>query len=189
MESRSGTNWVEDVTQPVTISTALWYQIELYWKEGNIDGEVRILVNEVPKYERTNRDTDNFGGCTAVQIGMPVTYAITASTVYADSIVISSEYIGDRVYVWNEWYTTNEINDQFMVLWDTTSNTFTAIGNTTEGKPIFAFTCGALGQPILVIDMHKCTVTKISALFQCTILLSGCLAVLRIKLYSSEPAD
>ncbi len=156
MESRSGTSWVEDVTQSVVINTSTWYQIELYWKKGSTNGEVRMWVNEDLKYERINRDTDNYGGCTLVQIGMPVTYSVTASTVYADTAVISSTYIGDRVYVWNEWYTTEEVNNQFMALWDSTSNTYATIGNTTNGEPIYAFTCGTSGQPVLVIDaqMH-----------------------------------
>jgi uncharacterized repeat protein (TIGR02543 family) len=90
---RDGTGW------PTAYSVEIpeldrWYSVELHWLQDGTNGLGELYVDGVLVVSIENVDTDNFGGITEVQFGLPELYSCSATTVYADSFKISETYIG-----------------------------------------------------------------------------------------------
>jgi predicted deacylase len=88
IETRSGSGYVETRTA-VAGDVSQWFSLELVWTCDGSNGGGVLLVNGTPVYQISNSDTNNFGGCTQVNIGLAELYTNAPSLAYADQISIS----------------------------------------------------------------------------------------------------
>ena len=93
MESRDGSNYVETISSPVSIDVSDWFSLELRWKTGASDGEASLWVNGNRIYDINNADTNNYGGCSQVKIGIAEAYNCEPIIVYADQTKLSNDAI------------------------------------------------------------------------------------------------
>jgi aryl-phospho-beta-D-glucosidase BglC (GH1 family) len=94
MESRNGGTYVENYNLPVAIDVSEWFSLELKWQRHASAGGGALWINGVQVYEVNNGDTDNYGSCTQVRVGLAEAYNCAPTTVYLDSAAISTAYIG-----------------------------------------------------------------------------------------------
>jgi hypothetical protein len=71
-----------------------WFSLELYWKLGATDGGGALWVNGSQIYQINNRDTDNYGNCSALRFGLAELTNCGSTTLYSDLAVVSDAYIG-----------------------------------------------------------------------------------------------
>jgi hypothetical protein len=90
MESRDGSNYVETFSSIVSIDVSDWFSLELRWENGAYDGAASLWVNGNRIYDITNDDTNNYGGCSQVKIGIAEAYNCEPTIVYADQTKISN---------------------------------------------------------------------------------------------------
>jgi hypothetical protein len=88
METRSGSGYMETRTA-VAGDVSQWFSLELVWTCSGSAGGGVLLVNGTPIYQVGNSDTDNFGSCTQVNVGLAELYTSAPSVAYADQISIS----------------------------------------------------------------------------------------------------
>jgi hypothetical protein len=95
IETRSGTTYVETYTVQVgSFDLTQWFSLELYWKLGATDGGGALWVNGSQIYQINNRDTDNYGNCSALRFGLAELTNCGSTTLYSDLAVVSDAYIG-----------------------------------------------------------------------------------------------
>ena len=94
METRNGASYVETVTSSVTIDTSQWFRLELRWQNSATIGGGSLWINGVLIYQINNADTDNYGRCSQVRIGISEAYNCGATTLYTDQAKIAASYIG-----------------------------------------------------------------------------------------------
>jgi hypothetical protein len=90
METRDGTTYQESYTSPVTINVSEWFSLELRWLNNATTGGGSLWINGVLIYDINNADTDNYGGCSEVRIGLTETYNCATTNAHVDSAVISN---------------------------------------------------------------------------------------------------
>jgi hypothetical protein len=90
METRDGSAYVESYTAPVTIELSAWFNLEIRWRSDGTTGGGSLWVNGVQIYEINNDDTDNYGGCTQVRIGLTEAYNCASTILHTDEASISN---------------------------------------------------------------------------------------------------
>jgi hypothetical protein len=71
-----------------------WTSVELHWFKAAVGGYGELYVNGVKVCSITNIDTSYKGDANRVQVGLPSITSCGLTTAYADSIIISKNYIG-----------------------------------------------------------------------------------------------
>jgi hypothetical protein len=77
-----------------SVDITQWFSVELYWKLGATDGAAALFVNGNQIYSLVNRDTDNYGACSALRFGLAELTNCGSTTLYSDSAVVDDSYIG-----------------------------------------------------------------------------------------------
>jgi hypothetical protein len=90
---RDGSNWI---TAYSTTSPSLnqWYSVELHWKADSSNGVGELWVNGQLVASASGENTAALGNVDTVRFGLGEVYNCGATTVYADSAVISQTRIG-----------------------------------------------------------------------------------------------
>lgn len=145
----TGQNWIltgKDGYSTVTSnhgepSDSVWHRLELFWKKDNADGYTTLWVNGTEMISMTDVDTDNYGNCKTVYVGLPQGSDNNYKTIYHDHVGINS-YIEEQ-YVYNsttgsllrevdgKGYATNYKYDDINRL---TNITYPAISGTSSSK-------------------------------------------------------
>jgi hypothetical protein len=92
----NGTASVQKSTDAIYPEEGKWYCIEFYVKVHSTKGEYRAWINGVEQITVTNVDTTLYGsGVNRIRFGLTSTINVQhAVTVYCDSVVVSTRYIG-----------------------------------------------------------------------------------------------
>ena len=80
-----------------TPETGRWYCVELYWLEHAAAGIARMWIDGVLICEELGKDTDNYGDCGYLALGIVQAVNTTSNVVYCDCLVVSDTYIGPLV--------------------------------------------------------------------------------------------
>ncbi len=94
METRNAASYTETRTIPVSIDISNWFNLELKWLNDATIGGGSLWINGELIYQINNADTDNFGSCSQVRIGLAEVYNCGLTTSYLDNAIISENYIG-----------------------------------------------------------------------------------------------
>lgn len=90
---RAGTGWI-DAYNSSSISTGQWISAELNWYENSTSGYANLYINGQLTCSIQGQNTASFGGVDTVRVGLPELYNCGPTTVYCDSVVISTTYNG-----------------------------------------------------------------------------------------------
>jgi len=90
METRNGASWVETFSQKVNSDLSRYFNVELKWKNNGMTGGGSLWVNGALIYQIFDLDTNNFGDCSQVRIGLVEAYNCGVTRLYVDNAAIST---------------------------------------------------------------------------------------------------
>jgi len=93
METRDGSAYVETCTAPVAVDVADWFSVQLGWVSDGQSGGGSLWVNGALVYSIGDADTNNYGGCSEVQVGLAEAYNCASMAVQVDNAVIATSFI------------------------------------------------------------------------------------------------
>jgi hypothetical protein len=96
METRNGSSYVERLISPLVPNISDWFNLELKWLNGATAGGASLWVNGALVYNVTKCDTNDFGGCSKIRIGIAEIFESSNTEVNVDNAIISRAYIGDK---------------------------------------------------------------------------------------------
>jgi hypothetical protein len=94
METRNGATYVETTTSPVGLDLSEWFSLELRWRSDATGGGGSLWINGILIYEINSADTNDYGGCSQVRIGLAETYNLAATIINVDEVKIATSHIG-----------------------------------------------------------------------------------------------
>jgi len=97
METRNAASYVETHTAPANIDLSNWFSMELKWVNDDTAGGGSLWVNDNLIYQIDNADTDNYGDCTEIRMGLSEAYNCDMVTLFLDNVKVDQEYIGSSV--------------------------------------------------------------------------------------------
>ena len=97
--TRNGTAYASTYSSTPSLNLNQWYCIELYWLEAAVNGGAQVYIDGVLTLEDMNNDTNDYGDCNRVFMGIAETANTVTADVVVDCCVISDSYIGPEVSV------------------------------------------------------------------------------------------
>jgi hypothetical protein len=97
LKMASGGSYATVVADAVYPQENVWYCIELYFRVHPTAGEGRVWIDGIERIAATDQDTDNYGNIQQVRYGLIPVGVQHPLSLYLDSAVISTEYMG-RLY-------------------------------------------------------------------------------------------
>lgn len=94
LTTRQDTGYIDTYSSTVPTIVGKWYCVELHWKKDGANGLSEMWVDGTKVCSVTNKNTATYGGATQLKFGIAETYGVASTTVYADCITLSSNYIG-----------------------------------------------------------------------------------------------
>jgi len=119
-----------DYTSGPSLDT--WYNVEIYIKIHDTQGEVRMYVNGTEILSDSGFDNDDYGNVVAARVGLiSYCYIDTVQSVYVDSVVLSNSYIGS-IKTWSN--VTKTLNDTVgaLIQWKFYANDTSNNWNTSQ---------------------------------------------------------
>jgi len=89
LETRNGASYVETLSSSATTDVFDWFSLELRWNRDARYGGGSLWVNGKMIYDITGADTENFGDCSEVHVGLAEVYNCGATTVHVDETRIN----------------------------------------------------------------------------------------------------
>ena len=97
METRDGSAYVETFTEAVDLDVSSWFSLQFGWISDGGDGGGRLWVNDKLVYEVDGADTNNYGECSEIQVGLAEAYYCGDTTVEVDCVGVSTGHISESV--------------------------------------------------------------------------------------------
>jgi len=93
METRDGSAYVETFTEAVELDVSSWFSLQFGWVSDSGDGGGRLWVNDRLVYEVDGADTNNYGACSEIQVGLAEAYYCGDTTLEVDCVEVSTDHI------------------------------------------------------------------------------------------------